>query len=142
MFRSPPHRLPGRTPNAMRPVGRFALTRSVFTGIWLMGAVLAAISLLTAGQSGTRVVMGCAALGGFGLLAAHSVRLGYIATRQGLVVVGLATTRVIPWRHIERIEALPHRWSARSDVQSGDLVWVAQITYGHHQCSPLFTVRR
>jgi hypothetical protein len=106
-----------------------------------MCAGLAAISLLTAGESGTRVVVGCAALAGFGLLAARSLRLGYVATRQGLVVVGLTTTRVIPWRHIGRIEALPHRWSARDDVQSADLVWVARITYGRRQCSPLFTAR-
>jgi hypothetical protein len=75
------------------------------------------------------------------LLAARSARLGYIAAPQGLVVVALASTRVIPWQRIERVEASPHPWAAQGDVHGSYFAWVARIDYGPRRCAPLFTIR-
>jgi hypothetical protein len=102
---------------------------------------LAVISLIYAGESGTQLVTGLVGLALFGLCAARALTLGYVAIPEGLAVVGLITTRVIPWQLIARIEATPHRWSSYGDPQPSDLLWLACIDYGPRRSSPLFTIR-
>jgi hypothetical protein len=124
-----------------RRLGQFGLTRGVLAGIWLLGVTVTALSVATAGQSDAYAAVGMVMIALFGMLAARCLRVGYVGAPQGLVVVGPVTTRVIPWRHITRIEASPHRWAAHGDTQTDDLAWVARVTYGPRECSPLFTVR-
>jgi hypothetical protein len=126
---------------ARRAVGQFGLTRAILATICFACAVPAGAGVIQAGESGTRVVLASAALAGFLLLGARALCLGYFAVPQGLVVVGMVTTRVIPWQHIQRIEAIPHRFTSRSDPYPADLIWVAQIDYGPCHCCPLFTIR-
>jgi hypothetical protein len=109
--------------------------------MWLGLAWLTVLSLVYAGESGMRVVTGLVALTIFGLCAARAATLGYVAIPEGLAVVGLITTRVIPWQHIARIEVTPHRWSAQGDLQPSDLFWLTCVEAGSRRSRPLFTIR-
>jgi hypothetical protein len=124
-----------------RPLGRFGIARLAISVPWLGGATLAAATAATAGESGRLVVTAVLALALFGVLAARSACLGYTAAPQGLVVLGLWTTHVIPWRHIQRVRVAPNRWGWPDGGPTCGIGWVAQIEYGPRRCAPLFTVR-